>query len=410
MRDLNVALALIGGLTLLFGLLAGLFRSRAEVLSEPLVATLVGAVAGPLGLGLLDMSDWGTSEAILEQVARLTIAFAVMAAALRLPPDFLARRRRVLALLLGLGMLLMWAASTLLIWAILGLSPLLAALVGAVLTPTDPVLAGTTVTGREAREHLPARLRNTLSAEAGANDGLAIPFVLLPILLLQHPPGAALQDWVLVGVGRHVLLAIVLGLITGWGAARVQRWSEGRPWAEEMDLLTVTLALTAAVLGGAALIGSEGILAVFVAGLTFRRTVFPDREEEEQEHVQEALRRVLTFPAFVLFGLALPLREWGAYGAAAIWLALAVLLLRRIPALLLLRRRLDTLHGRADAWFAGWFGPVGVAAIYYATMAARTTPSQEPWVLGSLVVAASILAHGVSATPLTRLYGRRAGR
>lgn len=79
-------------------------------------------------------------------------------------------------------------------------------------------------------------------------------------------------------------------------------------------------------------------------------------------------------------------------------------------ALLLLAKGLDSLRARANVWFAGWFGPVGVAAIYYATIATRAAPSREPWVLGSLVVAASISAHGATSTPLTRLYGRHADR
>jgi sodium/hydrogen antiporter len=64
--------------------------------------------------------------------------------------------------------------------------------------------------------------------------------------------------------------------------------------------------------------------------------------------------------------------------------------------------------GRRDALFLGWFGPIGVAALFYANLSVREAGVEEAWVVGSLIICASILAHGLSATPLTRLYGRRA--
>jgi NhaP-type Na+/H+ or K+/H+ antiporter len=110
-----------------------------------------------------------------------------------------------------------------------------------------------------------------------------------------------------------------------------------------------------------------------------------------------------------LLGLTIPWEGWIALGWAGPALAVAVLLLRRLPAVLALGPLLGTVRGRGDALFLGWFGPVGVAALYYSTLAVRETGVEAAWTVGSLVICASILAHGVTATPLSRLYGRSGG-
>jgi NhaP-type Na+/H+ or K+/H+ antiporter len=90
-----------------------------------------------------------------------------------------------------------------------------------------------------------------------------------------------------------------------------------------------------------------------------------------------------------------------------ILLVAAVLVLRRLPALLSLRPLLGPLWDKIkDVLFLGWFGPVGAAALYYAAFSFRETGIEAAWTVGSLVICASLLVHGVTATPLTKLYGK----
>jgi NhaP-type Na+/H+ or K+/H+ antiporter len=85
----------------------------------------------------------------------------------------------------------------------------------------------------------------------------------------------------------------------------------------------------------------------------------------------------------------------------------AVLLLRRLPAVLAIRPLLGALRRRAkDVLFLGWFGPIGAAALYYAAFSLRETGIEAAWTVGSLVICASVVVHGITATPLTKLYGR----
>jgi NhaP-type Na+/H+ or K+/H+ antiporter len=307
--------------------------------------------------------------------------------------------------LLVLVMPLMWLVSGLLVYLILGVPFLVALLVGAVVTPTDPVVSSTIVTGELAEENLPDRLRYTLSGESGANDGLAYPFVLLPILLLSRSPREALSHWLTHTLLWEVGAAVVFGVLVGYGAGRLLEWAQGKGAMERTSFLAYTIALSLAVLGSAKLLGTDGVLAVFVAGLAFDAAV-SESDRAEEERIQEAVNRFFILPIFVLLGATIPWEGWLELGWAGLLLVLAVLLLRRLPAVLALRPLLGRVRATRDALFLGWFGPIGVAALFYANFSVGEAGVEEAWVVGSLIICASILVHGLSATPLTRLYGR----
>jgi NhaP-type Na+/H+ or K+/H+ antiporter len=408
MSELNVALVAVGGLTLVLSLAAGFVRNRVFCLSEPMAAVALGVIVGPAGLGLLHLARWGDPFAIVEQAARLTVGLAVMAAALRLPRRYVQGNRRPMAAVLLLGMGGMWLVSTLLVALVLGVSLPLAALVGAVVTPTDPVLAGTIVTGTVAQNYIPASVRNVVSVEAGANDGLAYPFVFLPVLVLQHPIDRALIDWVVRSLLWEVGAAIAIGAAVGAAAGAVEQKSSQYEFLEETALLSVTVAFTFAVLGGVKLLGSDGILAAFVAGLLFAQFADPGHEAEEQK-VQETVLRLFTVPVFVLFGMVLPWAEWLSLGLPGLVLVAGILLLRRIPLVIVFRRFVPQMDDACDALFAAWFGPIGIAALFYAMVAHRVLAVELVWPVASLVVAASLVVHGVTATPLTKHYARARG-
>ncbi len=159
------------------------------------------------------------------------------------------------------------------------------------------------------------------------------------------------------------------------------------------------------------MIGLDGILAAFVGGLVFHAVATRGTSEakERQEHVQEAITRFFDLPIFVLLGMALPWEGWLDLGWEGLLLVAAVLLLRRLPAVLILRPLLGQVRGRRDALFLGWFGPIGAAALFYAAFALRETGIEEVWVVCSLIICASVVAHGLTSTSLTKLYGRLAG-
>lgn len=404
MDQLNIALATVGIIVLTLGLLSQpLNRS---VFSIPLLAFLIGVLLGPLGLHWLNPLEWGDPVKIMEEAARLTLGISLMGIALRIPRTYPFTHWKTFAVLLGLGMPLMFAVSSLLAYWTLGVPVLIAMLVGAAICPTDPVVASSIVTGSLAKEKLPGRFRHTLSTESGANDGLAYPLVLLPILLLERSAVSAWSEWFLKILLWEVGGAIVFGALLGWLVGKALNGAERKGTIDQASFLATTLALTVAALGLGKVLGTDSILAVFVAGLAFDQQV-GGTERAEESNIQESVNLFFTLPVFVLFGLMLPVGQWQELGWSGVALAVLVLLLRRIPVLLLLRPLMPHWRDYRMALTAGYFGPIGISALFYGMMVASKTGHEIAWTAGSLVVCASLIAHGMSAAPGARIYGHR---
>lgn len=406
MSALNLALLTIGVVVLAVGLLSAPIKR--SFLSVPLVSLLAGVLLSPAVFGVLDPAQWGDQTLILEQAARLTVAISLMEIALRLPKGYPFTNWRSLLVMLGPVMALMFLASGLLVYAILGLSFWSAMLIGAIVTPTDPVIASSIVQGQVATNNLPARIRHLLSGESGSNDGLAYPFVFLAILMIQEPPGQALLQWATRIILWEVLGAAVIGAIIGYVAGKALDWARRHGEIRNPSFFAYSIALALTALGSTRLVGTDGLLAVFAAGIAFNMAISASAEESE-EQIDESVNRFFVLPIFVLLGLSLPWGEWADLGWKGPVLAGLILLLRRPPWVILLSGRVPRMGGMQDGSFTGWFGPIGVAALYYATLSRHTVGLEEAWVVGSLVISVSVLAHGVSAAPLTKLYGNKAG-
>ncbi len=403
MEQLNIGLAVTGAVVVLVGLLSNILKK--SLLQEPMVAVLVGIAAGPYGLGWLDVAKWGEENTILEQAARMTLAVSIMGIALRLETHSIKVLWQPTVLLITVGMIGMWLASSALAGWLLGLSFWTALLLGAVVTPTDPIVANSIVSGPFAKAHLPLRIRDTISFESGANDGLAYVLVMLPVLMIGHPPSVAWSRWlvesVLVGVGG----ACVIGCLAGYAAAALLDFAVRLKIVEETSLLSYAVALSLFTLGAAELLHTDALFAVFAAGIAFNLRI-RGREKDQKGPVQEAVAKLFMLPMFVILGLALPFAEWALLGWPLLALAVLVLLLRRPPVLAMLFIGLRRSLNGYDVAYVGWFGPIGIGAIYYAAFARGHTHDPLIWHAASALVFASILVHGLTAAPLTRLYAR----
>lgn len=400
---LDVLLTVVGVLALVVAALSRWIQ-RAP-LSAPLLALLTGVLFGPEVLGVVDLPTVVEGHKELHEVSRLLLAVSVMAVALRYPFRAVRTRAKPVAVLLVAAMAGMALVTTAVSAAVLGVGLGAAALLGAALCPTDPVLASSVVTGEPAEKGIAARPRQLLSLESGANDGLALPLVLAAVAIAGPLSGGE----ALVESLWQVLGAVVLGAAAGWSGGRVLRGAERHRTMQSGPLLVYTLLLALLVLGVSGLLRVDGVLAVFVAGLAFNATA-PVDERADENKIDEAVNRFVVLPLFVVFGAMVPWREWGELG----WwrgalLVLGALLLRRLPILLALKRPLNLTW--RDAAFLGWFGPIGVSALFYLTMEAHRLGA-DPRVLaaGTLIIAASTLAHGVTTAPGLALYRRASER
>lgn len=405
MHEFNLITALLGTLVLALGL--GSKRLARGALPPSLLALLAGVLVGPHVLGLLDVGALAEEALLREKLARLTLGVALVGVALRIPKGFVRDRWRSMLPLVGLGMPLMWAISSGLVWLVLDLPFWLAAVIGGAVTPTDPVAATPVVTGDLAEEHIPERLRHTISLESGVNDGAAYLLVFLGFLMLTRPVDAALTHLLLRTFLWEILGGAALGLVLGYLAGRLLKRAEREGTIEADWRLVYSVALAVLAIGAGRLIGSDEVLVAFATGAAFVQVIRRD-DRQDEDRGQEAVNRFFVVAVFALIGLTIPWEGWVDLGWRGVGLAAAILLLRRPPVLLLLGPLTRTICGRRETLFTGWFGPVAVAALYYASLMEHRLEEPLVWHVVSMVICVSALAHGMTGAPLTRKM--RAGR
>lgn len=394
--ETDVLLTVIGVLGVFVAALSA--KMRRLPISEPLLGLAAGVLIGPQVLDVVRIPLITEEQSLLHQTSRILLAVSVMAVALRYPISDIRRMWRPVTVLLLVAMPVMAVVTAALGWLVLSIPVALAALLGAALCPTDPVLASTVVTGDDAERDLPARNRQMLSLESGANDGLALPLVLVAVALAGGMGvGAAVREslWQVFG-------AIVIGAAVGWAGGKALRWGEEYGATDAAPALFFTVVLALGILGAAGLFSTDGVLAVFVGGLVFN-AVGSGRERAMEVSIDEAVNRFAVMPLFVLVGITLPWQAWFELGWPALVLAVSVLLLRRVPILLVLQRPLR-LRVR-DALYLGWFGPVGVSALFYLTLESdRAGVNETVLAAGYLVLVMSTIAFGLSGAPGRALY------
>jgi sodium/hydrogen antiporter len=402
--------------------------------TTPMLYLAVGVLLGPVGLGLLVLDPVEHAE-LLERVAEIVVIISLFAAGLKLRAP-LSERRWVVPVALALGsMSLTVGLITAVGWLVLGLPLGAAVVLGAVLAPTDPVLASDVQVGEPSDRD---RLRFSLTAEAGLNDGTAFPFVMLGLGLLGlHEMGDWGWRWwavdVVWAVGAGLAVGAALGTLVGRLVIHLRRaHREALGLDDFLALGLITLSY-----GIALGIHSYGFLAVFAAGLAVRRIERQHTGEADpppsveaaaaSEEAEEEATDPDTAPAYMaqaVLGFSEQLERIGT--VAVVLLVGAMLVVERIPPevlwfaplLFLVVRPLAVVPALfrsgltgVQLGLVGWFGIRGIGSVYYLSYAvARGVPEPEASLLMGIVlgvVATSIIVHGVSVKPLIGRYTER---
>jgi len=365
----------------------------------------LGAVAavGLSVLGVRPLSPEG-NHVLLERVTELALVVAVFSAGLTIERRVERRSWISIATLLIVVMPLSILAITAFgVW-VMGLPFAAALLLGAVLAPTDPVLAGDVgLSGPGGDVYGEPRL--SLHTEAGFNDGLASPFVVLGLFVAGHSGIGWLGRWVLADLLYAAGFALLLGAAAGAaGAFTLTRARSRGVLSRDLDgFVAVGFALL--LYGVTEALGAYGLLAVFAAGFTFRRYEYEHEIHEAMHQGTEAAGKTLELLVLIMLGSMLTIPGLRAPGLSG-WLLAPLLLLVIRPVLVLATTnpRLMSLRSRV---FLGFFGVRGVAAVFYAAVVvdSHALPAAEQhvvvWTTLACVVT-SIVVHGLSATPLTR--------
>ena len=401
----TLALAAVG-VTVLIGV-AAMSQQEERTFSASVFYVALGAVVA-VALSALDVRplDPEGDHVPLERLTELALIVAVFSAGLTIERHVERRSLVSIALLLVVVMPLTILAIALFgMWA-MGLSFGAALVLGAVLAPTDPVLAGDLGLPGPGGEVI-GEPRLSLHTEAGFNDGLASPFVVLGIFAAQQGGTGWVGEWLAADLLYGAGAALALGAAAGFAAAAALTRARNAAWvAAELEGF-VTIGMVLVIYGATEAIGAYGLLAVFAAGFTFRRYEFDHEMHRPVHHGAEAAGKTLELLVLLMLGTMLTIAGLSAPGTAG-WLLAPLLLLVIRPALVLATAGPKFMN-RGGRLFLAFFGVRGVAALFYAAVVVESQALEAGeqhivvWTTIACVVT-SIVVHGLSARPLTRRW------
>lgn len=390
-----------------------------RMLSAPIILLLMGyaAFALPLGLTPPDPIRHGF---LAEHLTELLVIISLMGAGLKIDRPIGWKSWQGTWRLLGITMVLSIALASLVGWWVVGFAPATALLLGALIAPTDPVLASEVQVGSPQHgsdnpeidmnegsgDTEEDEFRFTLTSEAGLNDGLAFPFThaAIAVALAGLEFDQWLGDWLLIHVLYKITAGIAAGYLLGRLLARLILSIPGKSETAKAMVGPSALAATLIIYGVTEYLGGYGFIAVFIGALTIRGDRREHDYHESLHRFTEMSERLLTSLFLVAFGGAIagglldPL-TWPLVGAAL----LIVLFVRPVAGIL------GLIGFSAASWrerFAiSFFGIRGVGSFYYlayALNAADFPRSRELYALTGLVVVISIFLHGIAATPVSQ--------
>jgi NhaP-type Na+/H+ or K+/H+ antiporter len=399
--DHSVGVAVIAGLVVAYALVSR--RLEGTSITAPMVFVAAGVL---LSDAVADLIAVGPGTEPLRVLAELTLVIVLFSDAARIRLRTLQRYRRLPERLLVFGLPGAIVVGTVVGVVVLDLDLWPAALLAAVLAPTDAALGQVVVSDRR----VPVRIRQALNVESGLNDGLALPFVTLFIALSleeEDVPGA--PYWVrFVGeqIGYGVLVGVAVGVAGAWlidGASR-------RDWIgpQYRRLAVVALALLAYATANA--VDGGGFVAAFVAGLCFGNVARSHRDDIYEFAEEEGqLLSLLTFLVFggVAVGQTVGDIDW----RIAVYVALSLTVVRMVPVALSVA---GLGFHRATKLYVGWFGPRGLASIIFGLFVleeAEGAPfARDVSLVTTWTVVASVVLHGVTAAPITAWYATHSER
>ena len=397
---------LFGGIAVLAAV-GALSHQEDRAFSASIIYLGLGALAAAgialLGIGWVDPLE---DAKLYERAGELAVIVALFGTGLKLDKDLRPSAWGTVGRLLLVAMPLTIAAVAVFGTEVMGLSLGAAIILGATLAPTDPVLAGDIGVGPpgDEEEHEP---NFSVTGEAGLNDGLAFPFVILGAIVAGTEGPGWFTDWALEDVLYPIVVAVVIGGALGYGlAAAAVLLRDRHLLAKELDgWLAVAAVLL--IYGSTEVLSAYGFLAAFAGGIAFRRY---EHGHEYNEHVHAGAETVEKFGELalvLLLGSTLTLSGLQTPGWEG-WLLVPVLLLLIRPASVLVSLLGSELPA-SERSFVAWFGVRGIGSLYYVGLAlglgvlSAAEATKLFWTVAAVVIV-SIIVHGATAAPLGRRW------
>ncbi len=381
----------------------GLFSRIAEknYVTGPMVFMAVGILASSLFFGLFDVHH--EMDAV-KLVAELALTLVLFIDATMIHKGFLrGPSARISARLLLVGLPLTMLLGTVFGILMFDSAAIMAiVLMAFILSPTDAALGQAVVKS----EAVPEDIRQSISVESGLNDGIALPPILICMALLGADAGGHEGAW-LGFVIKQVTLGPIVGLVVGAASGWLIQKMSDRGWMEETFQRLSALPIAILAFACAELIGGNGFISAFVAGLSLRVAVTSTGVRHRIQEFGETEGMQFILVVFLIFGLTMVPAAAQYWGWPELIYALASLtIIRMLPVAI-------ALLGTGVDWrtiaFIGWFGPRGIASVLYLLMAVAAigfTGYEQVMSVIVLTIMISVFAHGISAVPLSLRYGK----
>ena len=394
-------LAVLAIFALLYSLVAG--RLERTPISGPIVFLSFGLLAGPLGLGWLELN---VDNHGLRVLADMTLALVLFIDAANANKSVLRKHAAIpirmllfgLPMTIALGMVTgMWLFDQLGFWEL--------AVLATMLTATDAALGKAVITNKA----VPERIREGLNVESGLNDGICVPLLFVFIILAE---ATGVEDSSASLVLTYMLHEIGIGLVVGLGMTAMATWLMKacweRGWITEVWRLlpVITLAITCFTVAQS--LGGSGYIAAFTGGILFG--MLAGRETHKLVLHAEGLAETLAMITWVVVGAVVihrvhQLISWEAVAYAV----LSLTVVRMLPIFLSLTGTGERVESKL---FLGWFGPRGFASIVFGIIVLNTTlpGAHQMAIVVVCTILLSALLHGLTANPLASLLAARAAR
>jgi len=396
------AILLTAILTFCFGLFSRL-ADRSPV-TAPMVFAAVGILLGPLGLGVFRLK---IDTELIKVIAEITLILVLFVGASVIDVRALFKEYKIPFRLLFIGLpLTMFLGAVIARQFFPGMSPWLIAMMAFILSPTDAALGQAVVES----DDVPPETRDSIAVESGLNDGIALPPILACMSALSAGAGAHLDTgyWAKFAL-EHIAFAPVIGGSVGWlGGMLVDRASKAG-WMNPTFQRLTSISLAILVYAMAENLNGNGFIAAFFGGLLLGTKTTKVREQIQEFGDTEGQQLMLF--VFLIFGLVLVPFAANYWDIKVLFYAvLSLTVIRMLPVAI-------SLIGAGMDWgtvgFIGWFGPRGIASVLYLLMVVGTLGVRGHEQMLSVIILTvliSIFLHGISAVPLSKIYGRYAAR
>jgi NhaP-type Na+/H+ or K+/H+ antiporter len=393
-----IDLAILAVFAFAFSVIAG--RIERSPVSGPIIYILFGLVAGPVGLGFMDLN---VDAVTLRVVADLTLALVLFIDASNVDFKVLRAHAKIPRRMLLVGLPLCIVLGTVVGTLVFPDVPLFElCILATILAATDAALGKGVVTNPA----VPARIREALNVESGLNDGMCVPVLFVFLALATGATGeGGSTELALKLVFEEIGIGAAVGVAFAWSGAKVMTFCHRREWFTDIWVQIPVVALALACFATAQSLHGSGYIAAFVGGLLFG--YLADHHTHRLVLAAEGISELLAMLTWIIFGAAVMGQAWSLMSLdVIIYALLSLTVIRMLPILIALIGSGEIPETR---FFVAWFGPRGLASIVFLIIVAGYDLPNESILIQSVVctITLCVIAHGVSANAWASRLARR---